>query len=170
MATTVSTLESQNFLQPNGFKLVVNRKRFKNLEFFAQTVSHPDVSVSPTITQFRGTNLLLPGDKIEYGALTVDAILDENMNVYKEMLSWIKSTVNEKSRSAAAVDSVNQDTTFYDITLSIMSSHNNQIDTIVYQGAFPTNIGALTFQSTVDNITYLTFPITFNYTSFTISK
>jgi len=170
MVTTVSTLESQNFLQPNGFKLVVNRKRFKNLEFFAQTVSHPDVSVSPTVTQFRTTNLLLPGDKIEYGTLTVDAILDENMNVYKEMLSWIKSTVEDKGVSLAAVNSVHQDTTLYDISLSILSSHNNQIDTIVYQGAFPISIGALNFQSTVDNVTYLTFPITFNYTMFTITE
>lgn len=170
MATTESTLESQNFLQPNGFKLTVNRKRFKNLEFFAQTVSHPDVSVAPTTAPFRGTNLLLPGDKIEYGALTVDAIVDENMNVYKEMLTWLKSTTEENVKSASAVNAVNQDTTFYDITLSILSSHNNQIDTISYKGAFPTNIGAVNFQSTVDNVTYITFPITFYYTSFTISK
>lgn len=170
MATTESTLESQNFLQPNGFKLIVNRKRFKNLEFFAQTVSHPDVSVAPTTAPFRGTNLLLPGDKIEYGALTVDAIVDENMNVYKEMLSWIKSTTEENVKSASAVNAANQDTTFYDITLSILSSHNNQIDTISYKDAFPTNIGAVNFQSTVDNVTYITFPITFYYTSFTISE
>lgn len=168
--STTSTLESQNFLQPNGFKLVVNRKRFKNLEFFAQTVSHPDVSVAPTTAPFRGTNLLLPGDKIEYGALTVDAIVDENMNVYKEMLDWLKSTTQEKLKTSAAVNAADQDTTVYDITLSILSSHNNQIDKIVYQGAFPTNIGIVNFQSTVDNVTYITFPITFYYTTFTISN
>ena len=168
--STTSTLESQNFLQPNGFKLVVNRKRFKNLEFFAQTVSHPDVSVAPTTAPFRGTNLLLPGDKIEYGALSVDAIVDENMNVYKEMLDWLKSTAQEKLKTSSAVNAADQDTSVYDITLSILSSHNNQIDKIVYQGAFPTNIGQVNFQSTVDNVTYITFPITFYYTTFTISN
>ena len=169
MATTTSTLESQNFLQPNGFKLIVNRKRFANLEFFAQTVSHPDLSVAPSIAPFRGTNLLVPGDKLEYGQLTVDAILDENMNVYKEMAKWIKSTTQENHKTSAAVNAANQDTTVYDITLSILSSHNNQIDTIVYKGAFPINLGAVNFQSTVDNVTYITFPVTFAFTTFTIS-
>ena len=169
MATTTSTLESQNFLQPNGFKLVINRERFKNLEFFAQTVSHPDISVAPTIAPFRRTNLQLPGDKVEYGPLVVDAILDENMNVYKEMVKWIKSTTDEKNKTSTSVTSQNRDTTVYDITLSILSSHNNQIDTIVYKGAFPINVGSVNFQSTVDNITYITFPITFSYTTFTIS-
>jgi len=168
--TTTSILESQNFLQPNGFKLVVNRKRFKNLEFFAQTVTHPDVSVSPAIAPFRGTNLLLPGDKVEYGALSLDAIVDENMNVYKEMLNWIKSTAEQNVKSASSITAENQDTTFYDITLSILSSHNNQIDKITYKGAFPTNVGSINFQSTVDNVTYITFPITFYYTTFTITE
>ena len=53
MATTVSKFEGSNFLQPTGFKVVVNRDRFKNLEFFAQSLQHPDVSVSPAIQSFR---------------------------------------------------------------------------------------------------------------------
>ena len=170
MATTTSILESQNFLQPNGFKLVINRERFKNLEFFAQTVSHPDISVAPAVAPFRGTNLQLPGDKVEYGPLVVDAILDENMNVYKEMVKWIKSTTDEKHKTYTSSTSQDRDTTIYDITLSILSSHNNQIDTIVYKGAFPINVGSVNFQSTVDNVTYITFPITFSYTTFTISE
>ena len=88
MATTESTLESTNFLQPTGFKIIVNRKRFKNLEFFAQSASHPDLSVSAAVLPYRGANAFVPGDKLEYGQFTVDAILDENMNVYKEM-AWM---------------------------------------------------------------------------------
>jgi len=169
MATTESTLESQNFLQPNGFKLVILRKRFKNLEFFAQSVQHPDVSVAPTIVQFRGTNLLTPGDKIEYGQLTVDAIVDENMNVYKEMLNWVKSGATMKNKLASGVRDADEDLPMYDITLSVLSSHNNQIDKIVYKGAFPINVGTINFQSTVDNVQYITFPVTFAYTTFTIT-
>ena len=170
MSTTVSTLEGQDFLQPNGFKLVVLRKRFANLEFFAQSVSHPGVSVAPAIVAFRGTNLNTPGDKIEYDQLTVDAIVDENMNVYKEILAWMQHNVYEKISLPSNATAADQDLPIYDITLSVLSSHNNQVDKIVYKGAFPTNIGNINFQSTVDGVQYITFPITFAYTTFTITS
>lgn len=170
MATTESTLESQNFLQPTGFKVVVLRKRFKNLEFFAQSVQHPDLSVAPSIAPFRRTNALLPGDKLEYGTLTIDAIMDENMNVYKEMHNWLKSTVQDCYKPPSTLTSANQDVSVYDISLMVLSSHNNAIDTIRYKDTFPINIGTVNFQSTADAVQYVTFPITFAYTTFTITN
>jgi hypothetical protein len=169
MSTTTSTLESQNFLQPTGFKVVVLRKRFKNLEFFAQSIQHPDLNVSPAIAPFRGTNAQFPGDKLEYGALTIDAIMDENMNVYKEMHSWLTSNVNNEYKSPSSVTSNDQDVSTYDISLMVLSSHNNVIDTIRYKDTFPTSVGAVNFQSTVSDVQYITFPITFAYTGFTIT-
>lgn len=170
MATTESILESQNFLQPTGFKVVVLRKRFKNLEFFAQAVQHPDLSVAPSVAPFRGTNALLPGDKLEYGTLTIDAIMDENMNVYKEMHSWLKDTVQSKYKTPNALSATDQDVSVYDISLMVLSSHNNTIDTIRYKDTFPINIGTVNFQASVDGVQYITFPITFAYTTFTITE
>lgn len=170
MATTESTLESQNFLQPTGFKVVVLRKRFKNLEFFAQSIQHPDLSVAPAAVPFRGTNAQLPGDKLEYGTLTIEAIMDENMNVYKEMHNWLKDTVQNKFKSSSTVSTTDQDVTTYDISLMILSSHNNVIDTIRYKDTFPINVGTVNFQTTVSDIQYITFPITFAYTTFTITN
>jgi len=34
-----------NFLQGSGFRIVINRERFANLEYFVQTVNHPSVDV-----------------------------------------------------------------------------------------------------------------------------
>lgn len=170
MATTESTLESQNFLQPTGFKVVVLRKRFKNLEFFAQSVQHPDLNVAPSVAPFRGTNALMPGDKLEYGTLTIEAIMDENMNVYKEMHEWLKSTVEQKYKPANVARVGDEDITTYDISLMVLSSHNNTIDTIRYKSTFPISIGTVNFQSTADAVQYVTFPITFAYTTFTITN
>ena len=51
--TTTSTgiLESTpttnpNYLQPTGFKIGINRKYFPNIEYFAQSIMHPDMSVT----------------------------------------------------------------------------------------------------------------------------
>lgn len=167
---TESTLESTTFLQPSGFKLVVLRKRFRNLEFFAQSVTHPDVTASGTQSPFRLTDAYIPGDKLEYGTLTVDAILDENMNVYKEMHRWLERTVTEVYKTPSLVRVEEDDVTEYDISLQILSSHNNVIDTIRYKNAFPINIGSINFRSTVDSVEFITVPITFAYTTFTITE
>lgn len=170
MATTESTLESTNFLQPTGFKVVIHRKRFKNLEFFAQSVMHPDLNVAPSVASFRGTNAQLPGDKLEYGTLTVEAIMDENMNVYKEMHSWLTANVENNYKAPSKFKYQDEDMSVYDISIMILSSNNNAIDTIRYKAAFPISIGTIVFQSTADTVQYITFPITFSYTTFTITK
>ena len=53
MATSTSSFEGMNLLQPTGFKIVINRGRFKNLEFFAQSVNHPSVSLGVAEQSFR---------------------------------------------------------------------------------------------------------------------
>ena len=65
-----TTLQNTNFLQPTGYKVVINRKKFANLEFFAQSISHPDVSMAPAVTPFRQADAFQPGDKLEYSELT----------------------------------------------------------------------------------------------------
>jgi hypothetical protein len=132
---------------------------------------HPDVTVSAGVTPFRHADVFTPGDKLEYGTLTVDVILDENMNVYKEMLDWCNKLVETKYISPTNQPDMrfDKDMSIYDITLSILSSHNNMIDKITYKGAFPINIGTVNFQSTVDSVQYITFPVTFYYTTFSIT-
>lgn len=169
MATTESIFEGTNFLQPTGFKVVVNRKRFKNLEFFAQSVLHPDVSVAPAVAPFRGTNLQLPGDKLEYGTLTMDVILDENMNAYKEILNWTQQNVRENYISSTKVNTFNEDVSTYDIRVLILSSHNNVIDSITYKDTFPINLGTINLQANVDGVQFITFPVTFAYTTFELT-
>lgn len=169
MATTESIFEGANFLQPTGFKVIVQRKRFKNLEFFAQAVSHPDLSVSPSIAPFRGTNLQVPGDKLEYGTLTMEVILDENMNAYKELLNWMQSNVRENYVLSTKVNTFSQDVSTYDIRVSILSSHNNTIDTITYKDTFPINLGTINLQANVNDVQFITFPATFAYTTFELT-
>ena len=96
--------------------------------------------------------------------------LCSNMNVYKEMHNWLKSTVQDRYRSPNTLTSANQDVSVYDISLMVLSSHNNAIDTIRYKDTFPINIGTVNFQSTADAVQYITFPITFAYTTFTITE
>ena len=159
-----------NYLQPTGFKLVIDRKKFGNLEFFAQTVNHPTVSIPNTLASYSRLNIHLAGDKLTFGQLSANIILDENMSAYTEVYNWAKRLVEEPNLSKMTVNNkiVLEDrfTTAVDITVSVLSSHNNTTKRIRYIDCVLTDIGDINFQATTSEIQYLTFPVTFSFSYF----
>ena len=167
--TTTSTLQPPSFLQPTGFKLVVNRIRFPNLEFFAQSVNHPSINLAPAVVPFRGVDAAFPGDKIDYTELNMLVMLDENMQIYEEMKTWLEDTVYKNVQRPTSIAADSKDQTEYDISLLVLTSGNVIARTITYKSAFPTFIGDIEFASTPGTLQYISFPMTFRFTGFNFS-
>lgn len=157
-----------NYLQPTGFKVVIDRKKFGNLEFFAQSIDHPSVGIAAAEMPFRRTNIHMAGDKLTFGQLSANIILDENMSAYTEMYDWVKRLVEEENSTKYDNRYTNNTTTAIDISVIVLSSSNNQVRKIKYIDCVPIDIGAINFQSTTQEVTYLTFPVTFAFTYFEI--
>jgi hypothetical protein len=157
-----------NYLQPTGFKVVIDRKKFGNLEFFAQSIDHPSVGIAAAEMPFRRTNIHMAGDKLTYGQLSANIILDENMSAYTEMYDWVKRLVEEENSTKYDNRYTNAQTTAIDISVIVLSSSNNQVRKIKYIDCIPIDIGSINFQSTTEDIQYLTFPVTFAFTYFEI--
>jgi hypothetical protein len=163
MATQTANI---NYLQPTSFKLVIDRKNYPNLEFFCQSVSHPGMTMSSVEVSYQKiAGIPFPGDTLSFTDLTCQIILDEDMNSYTEMFNWLRrnldnTVLNPLDRIATSPS------TYTDITLSILSSHNNQVRQIKYVDALPTAIGDINFESTGDGSTYLTFSATFRFSYF----
>jgi hypothetical protein len=142
-----------NFLSPTGFKLVINRNRFANLEYFATSVTLPSLSLG-TIdiakNQHRGH---MQGD-VTIDELSVRVAVDEDLEVYKEVFEWI---IENR-------DSLNPLT--YDATLIILTSHNNANKSIKFKNIFPTSVGSLEFSTQSSDIEYLQADIGFRYDEF----
>jgi hypothetical protein len=168
MTTTTTTLQNPNYLQPTGFKIIINRKRFGNLEFFANGVSHPSVSLSPAMTAFRSSDTYQPGDKLVFGDLSINAIMDESMYVYNEIYDWMSGLVQENQKPQHLTAGL-EDTSMYDISVIILNSSNIKVRTIQYKNAFPTDIGTIEFASSTTSVESISFPITFRYDSFEFS-
>jgi hypothetical protein len=158
---------NRNYLQPTGFKFIVNRQNYPNLEYFAQSLVHPGASVSPVeLPTSRVTRVPLAGDKINYGEMSVDIILDEDMTSYKEMQNWLERIVND---GHITEDRNGKIATASDITVIILNSHNNNAVTIKYQDCVPTSIGQLTLASNVQDVAYTTFNVSFRFSQFVIT-
>ena len=156
-----------NYLQPTAFKLVIDRKKFGNLEYFAQTVSHPEVNITAAEIPFRRVNLHVAGDKLTYGTLSARIIVDENMQSYTEIYDWVQRLVTENNttRSIIADDEF---PTAVDITVSILNSQNNQVKAIRYIDCVPIDIGGIDFEATTQDVQFLTFNVTFQFSYFKI--
>lgn len=156
---------SPNFLQPTGFKLVIDRAQFGNFEFFASNVTHPSIDIADTLAPFRGVDAHFPGDKIQYSQMSADVMLDEDMKVYEELHNWLLRT---QQKAVNATDTLVTSTlkTEYDIQMLILTSHNNQVRSFKYKDAFPTSLGTVNFTSALGSIQAITVPVTFSYTQF----
>ena len=154
--TTSSTgLNNLNYLQPSAFKLSIDRKHYANLEFFCQTVLHPALSMNPVEVPYkRISSVPFAGDKLTFTELTCMIIVDENLNSYTEMYNWMNRLV-ETNETTPSNRLVAKPHTTEDITLSILSSHNNTVRTIKYLDCLPVSLGDMTLESTSGDVQYL---------------
>jgi len=156
-----------NYLQPTGFRISIDRARYPNLEYFVQSVSHPAIDVNAVELPVRRiTSVPIAGDSMRFGGLTFNILLDEDMASYNEMFDWLQRTVNDGQVTAG--DRKTAIPTYSDITLSILSSHNNVNKTITYRDCIPTSLGGIEFLSNSGQASYLGFTVVFNFSQFII--
>lgn len=158
-----------NYLQPSGFKVVINRREFPNLQFYAQSIAHPDASLPPSEIGFPRASVPFVGDTVDFGQLSMEVLLDEDMNSYRELYNWMISAVNEKHILATqSLGSGEVDYTapsYHDITVAVLSSHNNVNRQFRYLNGFPISIGNIQMNATTAE-QYLSFPVTFRFDYF----
>jgi len=158
-----------NYLQPTSFKITIDRTNYPNLEFFCQSITHPGMILNPVELGIpRLAGLPMPGESLTFNELSTNVILDENLEGYSEMYNWILRLVNTNmGTSTRGSIATNTDTpTYADITLSILSSHNNQTKQIRYLDCIPTSLGDIVFESTADGQTFITFAASFRFNYF----
>ena len=161
-----SGLNNLNFLQPTAFQLSIDRQHFPNLQFFCQTVLHPSLNTNSIEVPFKRISTVpFAGDKLTFTELTTIIIVDENLNSYTEMYKWMQRLIQQPDVVPTKRDTT-KPPTYCDITLSILSSHNNKTRQIKYLDAMPTSLGDMTLESTSGDVQFITFPATFRFSTF----
>jgi hypothetical protein len=155
-----------NYLQPTSFKLVLDRKNYPNLEFFCQSVTHPGMTISAVELGYQKiTGVPFPGDKLTFNELSANIILDEDMKGYDEMYQWLRRILDTPLRGP--LERLSEAPPHYaDITLMILSSHNNTTKKVQYVDCVPTALGDIQFESTSTGDTFITFNAAFRFTYF----
>ena len=160
-----------NYLQPTGFKLVIDRTNYPNLEFFVQDFTHAGVIMNTADVAYKKIAAIpFIGDKLTYNEMLANIILDEDMKSYTEMHDWMRRILDQDmttpvDRYKAKVEKPPAQS---DITLSILSSSNNPVVRIRYKDCIPTALTDIQFQSTGGGESFITFGASFRFTYFDI--
>ena len=164
--------ENFNYLQPTSFKLTIDRRNFPNLEFFCQNITHPGMLMSSVELPYQKVSgVPFPGDKLTFNELSANIILDENLEGYQEMYSWIRRLLDtnmggQLSRAQRRGNTLGAEPTYADITLSILSSHNNLTKQVRYIDCIPTALGDIVFESTAQGTEFIVFNASFRFNYF----
>jgi hypothetical protein len=153
MPTESNITDNYNFLSPTGFKLVINRQKFANTEYFCTSAALPMVSLGSTETNFRQFRGYMPGD-VSYDEFSVRIAIDEDLVVYKEIYDWIISNRDNESIEV------------HDAILLIMTSHSNVNRQVQFTNLYPTSIASLEFNSQNTDVEYFQADVSFRYDYF----
>lgn len=175
-------IQNRNFLSPVGFKFTLTKA--PKVAFFCQQAGLPELSLGIANQPSYLKDIDVPGDKLEYGDLTVSFLVDENLENYMSIHNWLLGlgfpettsqfkTLVEDDRQVArtnrkvAEPDYNQQ--FSDGSLIILSSHFNPAYQVTFKDLFPYSLTGLDFDATSGDTDYFTASASFKYTYFTIS-
>lgn len=154
-----STLDdTMSFASGISFKLAIDKLKFPNVEYAIQTVALPDLSVTGAPFNTPQRNITMAPDKVDYGTFEMTFLVDEYLRNYEEIHDWMLGMVTHNE--------VKSENKFRDLTLQILTSHNNVAREITFTNAYPTNLSSLPFDTTITDTNYLVANVTFNYSYF----
>ena len=169
-------IENRNFLSPVGFKFGL--KRAPAVAFFCNEANIPDMTLGIAEQPSYLRDLPTPGDKIQFGDLSLRFLVDEDLVNYMEIQNWIRGlgfpeSLNEftdlKKENILGMNGLTNDDIYSDGTLQILSSNLVPAFQVQFSDLWPYSLTTMTFDATDTDIEYFTAEVSFKYTMYTLN-
>lgn len=168
--------QNPNFLHPNKFQL--NFPRCSNLQYFAQTIMLPGVSLSEAIRNTPFVDIYSPGEKAIYDMFNVTFMVDEDMTSWLEVHDWIRAMTfpenYEQYRELSKLTKYSESNPNFpqlsDCYLTLLTSSNRPNYKFTFVDCFPTSLSSFPVSTTDTPDSIITADATFRYSYYTIEK
>ncbi len=195
MTTETSPLNRQptalDYSSPTQFRFLINQ--LPKVQYFTTEANIPGITLGEGQFNTPLKDIELLGDKLTYEDLTITFIVDENLENYIEMHTWLTGIGFPKDRkqfsefrSATSNMSVKTRGESNDIgdvrastpelamtsdsVLTILTNKNNPVVECRFRDVFPTSLSGLTYSQNQTDVEYLTATVNFKYTIYEIIK
>ena len=169
-------IENRNFLSPVGFKFGLQRA--PGVAFFCNEANIPDMTLGEAVQPTYLRDIPTPGDKIQFGDLSLRFLVDEDLTNYMEIQNWIRGLgfpentdqFEELTKKGVLNDgkaySYKQsgDDIYSDGTLQILTSNLVPKFHVKFSDLWPYSLTTMTFDATDTDIEYFTADVSFKYT------
>ena len=160
-------IANKNYLSPVGFKF--NIVKTPKVDFFSNSAKIPGIQLGNDKVGHYLKAIDLPGDNIQFEDLTLQFIVDENLENYLEIHNWIDglgypesvSEFQELVRDAQGQQDLKEQ--YSDGTLAILNSNFNVGARVKFRDLYPISLSSLEFTATESDYTYFTATVTFTY-------
>src|SRR6056300_947294 len=188
--TTINSLSrqptAQDYASPTQFKFSIIK--LPKVEYFCTSVNIPGITLGSTSQPTPLKSIPVPGDNLTYDTLTMNFMVDENLENYQEIHGWLvglgfprdysefRNLVSSGSdRFPAKNQSISTEIgkvkygtpnvggTYSDATLTVLTSKNNPQLEVRFRNVFPTSLTGLDYNQQATDVEYLTATVSFNY-------
>jgi len=178
MTGLLSQIQNRNFLSPTGFKFTLTKA--PKVAFFCNKANIPELTLGIAVQPSYLKDIDRPGDKIQFGDLTLTFMVDENLENYMEIQNWIRGlgypeylNQYEELQKKAVIDekyyAKKPDQIYSDGTLEVLSSAMIPNFMVVFKDLFPYSLTTMQFNATDSDIQYFTADVSFKYTIYNIT-
>ena len=176
-----------DYANPTQFKFQVIK--LPKVEYFCTAANLPGINLGTAeqITPLK--DIPLPGDRLQYDTLTIQFLVDENLENYREIHGWLTgvgfpknyeqfqtlqgastdrfpSTQNTgTSKEIGEIKKATQDDggLYSDATMLILTSKNNANLEVRFRNIYPTSLSGLDYNQQATDVDYLSATVTFEY-------
>ena len=153
-------LSNTSLLGPTSFRMVMNR--VPTVTYFCQSANIPSMSIEAIDRSNMFVDIKEIG-KPSFGDFSVSFLVDEEMKNWKAVYDWM--------RSIAAFEDFTEIEKQYadhksDVILMVTTAGKNPNIEFTFKGCFPTDLGAIEFDSTTTDIDPVAADLTLAFDSF----
>jgi hypothetical protein len=167
-------ISNRNFLSSLGFKFSLARA--PKVDFFSKSANIPGINLGVAIQPTYLKDIPIPGDKLVFDDFRLTFNIDENLENYNIIQSWMRglgypeSVYEYMQWMKSDPNNPTQDPNVSDGTLIVYNSNFQPSTLVKFQGMFPTSLSDIDFDATQADVQYAVATVTFKYVLYKISN
>ena len=151
-----------NTFSSTNHKFVLHKGDHKIFNWNVQTFVLPDISISTAkaTSSPKVGSWEIAGTAVNYDRLVVRFLLDENLEAWQEIYTWLKELVNGYQNQPTNLYGQAESTAAIHITTN---NHSSLGKVFTFRRLFPVRLGGIEFDATVTDPGILSCEVTFQY-------
>ena len=195
MVTSTSPLARQpdklDYASPTQFRFGIHQ--LPKVEIYITAVNLPGIALGTSIINTPYKDIPLPGEKLDYGNLSIEFLVDEYLENYISLHNWMTGLGFPQDRQEFKTYRADTSTTpayptggatqtdgkigaaipdksmFSDAFIMILTNKNNPILEINFEDIFPVSIGDLDYSQDATDVEYMKVTAEFAYKIYTMT-